>query len=165
MVASNVDVKVTSAYLSGSSNYLDVHHKKMFSKIMKELANTKPVLEEIGRDWFRGNKRKIFSQRGVGEPFADLSAKYKLRKPIPIYPILVAKGDLERSLIDPEDSNALFEILPKSVILGTTIEHAEYLRKGRPDMPVRDPVQVSHEEIERWLQMAAKHVGKVVGDN
>jgi hypothetical protein len=143
---------------------------KAAQKVASDLSSP---LKEIGRDWMRTN-RTIFQHSGPG-PFRDLSggrarrnrrgqfqspnAGYKaekLKKWGFVYPILKASGALERSLTDPGDSNALFEVRDgHELVLGTRLTsrgapYPKFLNDGTSKMPARPFLSIPQLSVARW---------------
>jgi len=86
----------------------------------------------IAKDWFRSN-RGIFDpgrkSAGQYEELSERYAKAKVRKWGFKYPILRASGALADSLTDPENSNAIADIINSgSLVLGTRLRG----KKGAP---------------------------------
>lgn len=101
-------------------------------KAQKDLKDLTIPLKEMTREWFKGNLG-IFdlSRQGPGQ-YKDLSDNYKLAKFKAVkfvYPILVRKGALMRSMTKPDDSGSVNVIINKKIlILGTKVKN----KKGVP---------------------------------
>lgn len=137
--------------------------KSNISKLLKQLSkrtdDLSPVLKAIGNDFFRTNKKLIFSE-SPGR-FDDLKIGYKFEKSKynSIYPILVRSGALQRSLTLKTDSDAIFKVYRKSIRLGTKIDYAYVHQHGRRDgsVPARPPVDIEvGNRIQKWSDIIRK---------
>lgn len=117
-------------------------------KFRKALADASAAVSDltvplmtIARMWFKGNKA-IFALKGPGK-FKDLSPKYILFKERHLgtaYPILRLSGQLEASITDPADGNAVAQVINKQVLyLGSKVKYAQWLqtgtKRGTPSRP------------------------------
>lgn len=120
----------------------------------------------IAKSWFASN-RSIFTLQSPGQypdygGFSPESIAYgtttrreaakrrKLRYFGFIYPMMKAKGDLERSLTNPTDSKSVNLIINKiALYLGTKVSYAGYHQSPEPrkKMPYRPTVFLGSEQI------------------
>lgn len=101
-------------------------------KAQKDLDDLTIPFKLMTKSWFKSN-RSIFdlSRKGPGK-YKDLTPNYKKSKKKAVgfvYPILVRKGALMRSMTRPDDPNSVNVILNKKIlILGTKVKN----NKGVP---------------------------------
>lgn len=125
----------------------------------------------ITKDFYRGQKA-IFQLGGPGQ-YPDLSEKYKDAKKAAtgfVYPILKRTGALARSMTDPNDGNAIAEIINRAgLILGTKVSYGIFHQLGTKKMPMRKFLFIGPEAIsqsvretqgrpERWLSIINEFV-------
>lgn len=128
---------------------------KKFQKALKEAERWTGDLTVpfglISQSWFKSN-RAIFALSGPGK-YPDLSEKYKVakkRKHGFLYPILRAKGDLEKSITNPGDKNAVSEVVNKTILLLGTRDPKAQFHQGdgaRSKMPYRPMVLLGPEQV------------------
>lgn len=119
---------------------------KKFAQALKrakqETADLRIPLTMIAKDWFKTNQ-VIFKLKGPGQ-YADLKDSTKKFKKAHfgfVYPILRRGGDLEKSITQPTDSNAINEIINKSQLtLGTKVVYAFFNHYGTKVIPARPVV-------------------------
>ncbi len=105
----------------------------------------------IAKSWFKGNK-SMFLLKGRGQ-YDDLKDETKIFKQKEYgftYPILKARGDLEKSVTDPTDSNSINLIVNKvALYLGSKIPYGVYHQSPEPrtKMPLRPFVLLGVEQV------------------
>lgn len=122
----------------------------------------------ISKSWYKSN-RSIFALKGPGK-YPDLGGfnpgapawknatitrgayakKRKLEKYGFVYPLMKATGELEASLTDPTNSNAINLIINKRALyLGTRVEYAPYHQSPAPrsKLPFRPIVFIGVEQL------------------
>ncbi len=125
----------------------DKKFRKSVTDALSKVSDLSLIFQIIGVSWFKSNKA-IFALRGPGK-FADLTDRYKLLKQAKrgfVYPILRASGALEDSLTDPGNSDAVFNVDAKSLILGTRKPYAIFLQGGTSRMKARPHVLIGAEQ-------------------
>jgi hypothetical protein len=148
--------------------------RHIISQLRKKSDDLTPLWKKLASDWFRSNKKEVFSQMGPGQrpDFEDLTLTTKLRKEKQskrglaggIYPILVASGALMYSLTKMDKAlGAIFNFSSKSMELGSSHPVVKYHREGRSGgnnpLPIRNPVRVgSPERIARWSRTARQYM-------
>ena len=80
-----------------------------------------------------------------GQPWPDLSPVTVAKKGHAT--ILVDKGDLRRSLIDPAGPNHVGEVFERGLSFGTADPKAPYHQRGTSRMPARPPVGLTPERV------------------
>lgn len=118
--------------------------------------------------------RKPSTKRKPIPSSADKLTKYEYYKKLKYgftYPLLKASGDLEKSITDPNDSNAKQIISPDSLVMITTIPYANYHQQDNPDggnsvMPTRKfffiggETSSSNRQLERYIKIIQDYVTK-----
>lgn len=137
----------------------------------RQVSDLRIPLTLISRDFFRSQKA-IWQLTGPGQ-YPDLKARTKARKQAmgkPVYPILKDSGLLEKSMTSPTDSNAINEIINKSVLLvGTRVQHGIFPQVGAGRQPMRKFLFIGPEaarfatsdqmgRLQRWTSILQAHV-------
>lgn len=125
---------------------------RSFSRKLKDVSaqvrDLSVPLTLIGQSWFKSNKA-FFLLKGPGK-FTDLSPGYKVFKTRHLgspYPILRLSGQLEASLTEPDNHNAISRIVSKrDLFLGTKVPYAGFLQHGTKRMPKRPFVMIGAEQ-------------------
>jgi hypothetical protein len=129
----------------------------------------------ITKDFFR-SQRAIWNLKGPGQypDLAESTKKSKLMAGIPVYPILKRTGALEKSMVNPSDSNAVAQIVNrKGLILGTRVAYGVYHQSDRPrgPIPLRKFLFIGPEaprfassdqmgRLDRWLNILNGYVAE-----
>lgn len=129
----------------------------------------------IAKNWYQSNKA-IFSLSGPGK-YKDLTEKYKKTKKNKwgfVYPILKASGDLESSITDPSDPNAINLIINGNILeLGTRIGYGVFHQSLAPrtKMPFRPFLFIGAEDQapsqlntrrDAWVAIISSYVDQVM---
>ncbi len=161
----------------------DQEFQKAVLKARGEVGDLTIPFTLIAKSWFQSNSF-IFKVTGSSGKYVDLSAKYKawkLRTAKFIYPVLRLSGDLEKSITDATDKNAISIIINKrSLFLGTKVPYAGWLQEGTKNkdgsvkMPARPPVLIGAESVapsglntrrDLWIKTIADYVVKKTAQN
>ena len=125
----------------------------------------------IQESWFKGN-RTIFSLSGPGK-YQDLKESTKKQKTYLYgspYPILKAKGALEKTMIQPGDP--VNTIGKTEMVVGTSSPYAHFLQDGTKKMVARPVVLLGTEQvapgplnkrIELWTKMISDYIDERSG--
>jgi len=147
---------------------------KKFARAIKDaqknVSDLRVPFRIIGRSWFKSN-RAIFNLKGPGkyEPLAQSTIAFKLRKYGFDYPALRAKGDLERSITNPNDSDAIFDVEKTDLTLGTSVPHGIYHQSLEPrsKIPFRPFLFIGAEQLapselnkrqDAWIEILRQYV-------
>ena len=151
-------------------------------KATKKISDLTIPFKLITREWYKGN-RSIFDlgrkSRGKYEDLKPATKKMKERIFGTIYPILVASGDLAKSMTDPSDSDSVATIVnKKTLLLGTKIKsekgapYAFFLHFGTKRMVARPLILFGSEKVapkginkrvKNWKKMLRKYIRDVSG--
>lgn len=146
--------------------HIDVDSNKQLQQaIDSALKNVKDLTipyKLMAQSWFKGNQSIFDRGRQSSGKYIDLSEAYKIRKRKIhgfIYPILLAKGKLARSVTDPRDENAINYIVDKKYLfLGTRavtskgFPYAIAIQTGTRKMPARPFVLIGAEQVANKVQ-------------
>jgi hypothetical protein len=148
----------------------DRRFRNALARAKAEASDFSTPLEVVGKDFFK-TQGPAFASSGASR-YPDLSPGYKAQKKSRwgfIYPILKASGLLEKSMTDPNDPNAVAEVIGgETLILGTKVPYAPFLNASRPFIFIgpEKPRQASSEQMarpDRWARILNVHVlGKLV---
>lgn len=101
----------------------DRKFRNALQRAKDEVADLTLPLGLIAKDFYKSEKA-IFKLQSPGQ-YEDLTPRYKprkLKKAGFLYPILRLTGRLESSVTDPDDADAIFEIVNKDTLrLGTRV--------------------------------------------
>ena len=126
------------------------------------------------QDDFYKSEQIIFNLSRPGG-YKDLSAKYKpfkQKKFGNIYPILFATGRLAASLLSPSGGEAISEIKPTSLRIGTRVPYGIYHQSDKPrtKIPLRKFIFIDGQGVgfpgssifqgrsERWKNIIGTHI-------
>lgn len=154
--------------------------REFLSEAYQKMGDLTVPLQLIAQQWFKSNAA-IFTLQGPGG-YVDLTELYKKFKTKHLgspYPILKLSGQLEASITNPGDANAISQIINKvSLTVGTRVQsaagasYAYFLHNGTSKMPARPVVLFGNEQvapqalnnrIESWRQILSKWVGEQIG--
>ena len=145
--------------------------KKMMSDFIKAFGSARVPLSSVLTYWHKWNETHIFGLGGPGA-YQDIDEAYKDFKESAvgfIYPILKFDGVLEKSLTTQDSEYAVVELGDDYLIMGTTVEYAIYHQKGTENLPVRQPVLKSFEQLDRladtFFQTAIQMYNNINGIN
>lgn len=99
-------------------------------------------------NWYRTSTTHFETQgASSGAQWPPLSAAYAdwKQKHWPGLPILVLSGALRDSLTQQNDSNAVADMTPTQLSMGTRVTYARFHQTGTKYMPARPPLRVSRE--------------------
>lgn len=152
------DMSTTTGAVSGAS-FMSVLTSQL-RRIRKSSNDVSSLFEILANDFYNTNEKFIFSQTGGGR-FADLKESTKKSKGVKPYPILVRGGALKASLTSRHDINAICEIRPKSMVLGTKLFYAHYHQYGfnvkNTKVEPREPVDFNnYGRAEKWRGFTEK---------
>ncbi len=167
-----------------------VENDEAFARGLDRLAKTvtdfRIPFGLIAKDFYQGNKR-VFSLKsegrypplggfnhqrtvqygGLSVSKGELAEERKKRLVGFAYPLLVRKGRLAASLIDPSDPETVKIITSKSLTLGTAVPYAIYHQSDKPrrKIPLRKPVFIDGGPVdntsgrrETWLNILNSYV-------
>ena len=139
--------------------------KDIVDSIGDQLIDLRPLWFLLANDFYKDEKR-IFKLKGPGR-YEDLTPEYQDRKAQLhgfIYPILRAKGNLERSLTNPADRDAIHIFTKTSMIIGSSSPTAKFHHLGTRNMPVRPLWEINPRSRlgERWGDTADAYFEKVL---
>ena len=157
----------------------DQSFRRAIKKSLRLLSDLTVPYTLMTKSWYKSN-RSIFDmgRQGPGK-YADLSPRYKPAKQRAVgfvYPILVRKGKLARSMTVPDDPGSVATIINKKIlILGTKVSskgfsYPQALHFGTSKMPARPFVllggeQVSPQNINRrrvaWIKLLGDYALQV----
>lgn len=130
-----------------------------FNRIPKEMADMRPVFQDISLDFYRREKQ-IFAREGDPKPFVPpkLNEKYLAwkKKHYPGRKVMQLTGRLRRSLVDPDRASAgdvVKTIRKKWAEFGSTVPYAHRHQMGTVGMPKRMIVQLTEKDKIRWGRM------------
>jgi hypothetical protein len=66
--------------------------------------------------------------------------------------ILDETGRLKDSLTKPDHADAVRDIGPREMFVGTAVEYAQYHQAGTSRMPQRKPVELTRADKDRWIR-------------
>ena len=97
----------------------------------------------ISKEFYKSNQ-KIFKLKSAGK-YPDLAEKTKEQKKREVgfvYPILVRKGRLASSLVNPSDPETVRVITKQNLLLGSDVPYLKFHQSDRPrtKMPLRKAV-------------------------
>lgn len=174
---------------SESFTSYSVDNDKKFARALKHagenVSNLTTPLNLIRNDFYKSQKA-IFMLSGPGK-YPDLQPETKKKKEFYIgsaYPILRFSGQLEKSVTDKNDMNAVNDILgKKTLLLGTLVEYGVYHQSDKPRrkapnragpwIPQRKfffigpeaPSVATDEQmgrLKRWMAIMADYVTKAI---
>lgn len=128
----------------GFVSYTVLNDKKLqagLDRAARAIGDISKPLRIIGKDFFKSRKA-IFTLKGPGQ-YPDFKSKsYKQLKTRILgdpYPLLKFSGDLEKSVTNPNDSDAVFDVDESVGIFGTTVEYLSFHQSDEPraKMPLR----------------------------
>jgi len=127
------------------------------ARISEGLDDCRPVWPAIEDDFYALEKAQFASQGAEGgSPWAPLAlstAKWRAVR-FPGNPILVRTGDLEKSLTDPHDPNAVCVEGRGELTLGSRLPYGLYHQTGTRRMPARPLIQFS----EAFRSAVMRHI-------
>ena len=139
--------------------------------IASAVKDLRPVWEDIYDDLLK-RERTLFAQEGnigsktreMGEgagvwgSWTPLNPVYAARKLAQGYgtKILVRTGRLKESLTQRSGADAVFEIGPKALAMGTKVPYAGYHQTGTRRMPAREPLRISEVQARHWSRLVHK---------
>ena len=154
--------------------------RHILSQLRKKSDDLSPLFNALAKDWFATNEKEVFNFSESNNPlgWAPLNDVYKVEKEKAIgfvYPFLVKHGTLKQSLVDIGNPNAVVDIGPKSMTLGSNDPEVKMHADGgyfgvkwrtsgtvNTYLPPRNPVQIgSQKRLTRWHNMAAKYANKI----
>lgn len=178
---------------------------KALEDAQKKVGNLAIPLNQIALDWYKSNRAIFklksrglypdFSGPKVGETWSKDQKKarpkkrtrnpnmtayqnYKVKKYGFDYPLLKAKGELEKSITDRGDGNTVFINTGTGLVLGTSVEYGIYHQsdKKRDRIPLRKFIFIGPEaprfatsqqvgRPQRWLKIIDNYVTKKLASN
>lgn len=132
----------------------------------RECTDLRIPLGLITKDFFKSQK-SIWALKSPGQ-YPDLAPSTKRQRWAqgqPVYPILKRSGALEKSMTEPNDPNAIAQIINRSVlVLGTRVPYASHHQFGTFRIPERKFLFIGPEaprfatnemmgRPERWLNI------------
>ena len=155
----NIDMAIQAIDIEGDKELI-----KTLDKLRESSADLRPIFESITSDFYKSNKKLIFSASpGQYRDLKDTTKKTKQREVGFIYPILVMRGRLKNSLRSRGDSEAIQESDKKNLVLGTTTPYGGFLQEGTKHMPPRPFLLVDvGNRAGRWLRIAQTELERVM---
>ncbi len=145
-----------------------VQMDRAIARFADGVTDYRPIWPVIEDDFYAQEKAQ-FQTEGIegGEKWTELSAAYAGWKEVhfPGKPILQRTGDLERSLTNGNDPNAVKIEERKTLTLGSRVPYAIYHQRGTKRMPARREIQLTEafkrsvmHHIQTYLvQMASQY--------
>jgi hypothetical protein len=131
-----------------------------------KIEDLRPLWFLLANDFYKDQKR-IFTLKGPGqyEDLADSTKDQKARLYGFIYPILKAEGNLEKSLTNPSDGNAVRSLTKQGMVIGTKDPKALFHHAGTKRMPARPLWEVEKNSVlgNRWRDTTDAYFEKALG--
>ena len=154
-----------------------VANEAQFSRKVYALAGAvkdmTPAWEEISADFYAGEKA-LFDKEGASDTslgWHSLTPEYEAWKQKKGYSsrILVQRGDLMASLTNKDDSGAIYEMKPMSLVMGTKVrtDNGKFnlgmiAQVGTRYSPVREVIRLTDAQKKRWSKAMAGVVRKAM---
>lgn len=114
----------------------------------------------------RGATARIFASKTspAGAKWPDLSPKYQKQKSkmYPGAPMLVATGELFRSVTSKDSQGSVVMREPKKMIFGTAIEYANFHQMGTEKMPKREFLGVTDKQKKTWNKLLKEYMNQSI---
>lgn len=140
-----------------------------FQKTLDLTQNFVPLFNVILGDgpssqpWtIRGGTARLFASKTGpdGEAWQDLNQDYQKQKAKkhPGAPMLVATGELFRSVTGKESKGSVVVREPRRMVFGTSIEYAKYHMSGTANMPARRFLGTTEKQLESWKKLFTNYI-------
>lgn len=136
-------------------------------EVRHRIAHPEPVLMGPVADGVHEVFKHIFETEGsyAGESWAPLSPWTEIKKARMGYPdqILVAEGNLQRSLVDRNALGGYTEMRdPQTVAVGSDDEAGFFHQGGTRNMPARpiapDADSIPAQDVDDWTELVANYI-------
>jgi len=145
--------------------------RKMMNDFIKVFGSARVPLSSVLTYWHKWNDTYIFGLSGPGQ-YKDIDEAYKDYKEAAvgfIYPILKFDGLLWKSLTTQDSAFSVAELGDDYLVMGTSLEYALYHQTGTEDLPQRQPVLKTFEQLDKladiFFQTAVQMYNSVNGLN
>lgn len=139
--------------------YGDAQLERTIDRHLDAVDDARPVWEELADSFVRAERRQFASEgkyaSGGWAPLSPKYARWKARH-YPGKPILELTGDLKKSLT--ERPLGIEVILPRRMVIGSTIPYGEHHQHGGGTLPRRRPIELTESVRRGWVKTMQRYL-------